>query len=86
MTHHTLPPRAQTGKAQTIPDCCPPFQSQSLPKLIDAQVCLSATADKTARIVKDKNGISAAQREALWGNKAAGRPHRVEIFQIFGMT
>jgi hypothetical protein len=47
-----------------------------LPKLIDTRVSLSATADKTARIVKDKNGISAAQQEALWGNKAAGRPHK----------
>jgi hypothetical protein len=36
--------------------------------------------DETARIVKDKNGISAAQQEALWGNKAAGHPRRMEDF------
>jgi hypothetical protein len=57
-----------------------------LPKLIDARVSLSATAGKTVRIVKDKNGISAAQQEALWGNKAAGHPHRVEDFSDFRMT
>jgi hypothetical protein len=51
--------------------------------LVDTRVFLSATADETARIVKDKNGISAAQQEALWGNKAAGRPRiALRIFQI----
>jgi accessory colonization factor AcfC len=57
-----------------------------MPNLIDTRGCLSATADKSARIVKDKNGISATQQEALWGNKAAGRPHRVEDFSDFRMT
>jgi accessory colonization factor AcfC len=57
-----------------------------MPNLIDTRGCLSATADKSARIVKDKNGISATQQEALWGNKAAGRTHRVEDFSDFRMT
>jgi hypothetical protein len=80
----TRPPHAR--KLESTDDSgllSPPFQSQSLPKLIDTRVSLSATADKTARIVKDKNGISAAQQEALWGNKAAGRPRiALRIFQI----